>query len=650
MKYILTIIFLFSSLIYSQQSTKYLVYFKDKGITKSNTLSKTSQEYITALDGLSPRSIERRKKVIGDNIVEYNDVPIKIEYVETIEKTSAKIVWKLKWFNAVSCWATEKQFAEIQKLSFVDKIEKIKTIRYRKTEENDNRMSKVQVDSDSTYELDYGFSLTQNELSDIPTVHDLGYSGRNVIVGLLDAGFAWREHPSLSNANVLAEYDFVYGDSLTDDGDASHGTSVFSIIGGFHESWLIGPAYNAQYILAKTEDIFSETRVEEDNFAAALEWMEALGVDITSSSLGYSEFDDTTESYTYKDMDGKTTIVTKASEIAFSKGVLTISSAGNEGNKSWKYITAPADGFNTLAIGAVNASNEIAAFSSHGPTYDNRMKPEILAQGVSCYNARAYSEGYGFGSGTSFSAPIASGIAAQLLSTYPHLNNNQMRRIIIEAGDNADKPDVKEYKRGYGLLSAVRALEYPNLKEENGNYILNKMFINEIIGDEDSVFAAIYDPKTDVVPFSLMQENNGYYSIDVPSYQPGTELMLQFMIGNRGGNNEFYRFIYGSLDIVKATDKVIPTQYEVYQNYPNPFNSSTTIVIDLPQPTNFKLKVYNILGQEIKTIYSGSKLQGQHKFFWNGNDNFGSRVSSGVYIYNLYSEGMKVSRKMILLN
>ena len=189
-----------------------------------------------------------------------------------------------------------------------------------------------------------------------------------------------------------------------------HGTYVFSILAGIVDSVLIGPAFNSSFILAKTEDIRSETHIEEDNYAAALIWMENLGVDITTSSLGYNIFD-SGYSYTYADMNGRTTIVTKAAELAFQRGVSTFTSAGNEGNNSWGYILAPADGFNTIAVGAVNDLGNVAGFSSHGPTYDGRIKPEVVAHGVNVYGAvSGTNNGYQFNNGTSAAAPIASGI------------------------------------------------------------------------------------------------------------------------------------------------------------------------------------------------------------------------------------------------
>ncbi len=182
--------------------------------------------------------------------------------------------------------------------------------------------------------------LHRMNLSHIPAVHDMGITGEGVRIGILDTGFDWENHISLSGRTVIAEYDFVYNDFETanDEFDESfqqhnHGTSVFSIMAGFDEGNLIGPAFNSEFVLAKTEYLPKEIHAEEDNYAAALEWMDSIGVDITSSSLGYSYgFEDYGEvSYTYEDMDGKTTIVTKAAELAFDRGIVVITSAGNEG-------------------------------------------------------------------------------------------------------------------------------------------------------------------------------------------------------------------------------------------------------------------------------------------------------------------------------
>ena len=358
--------------------TKYLVYFKDKGITVNERFDKISALYQSALSELTERSINRRIKNLGEgNIISFEDIPIKPGYIFSLESLGIKIENNLKWFNAVSAYLTDQQFEEILQLNFIDKIDKVRILKFsNKLPEVTGPLSKQ---SYLDFPINYGESFDQLQLSDIPIVHSKGITGEGVLIGMLDTGFDWKNHESLQNATILAEYDFVNKDSITSDeendqpGQQNHGTLTFSVVGGFKDSSLIGSGFGSDFILAKTEDIRSETHVEEDNYAAALQWMENLGVDITSASLGYSQFDASTFSYTYEDMDGKTTIVTRAAEVAFRKGVLTVNSAGNEGGTPWFFIIAPADGFNTIGVGAVDLNNQIASFSSRGPTFDGRI-------------------------------------------------------------------------------------------------------------------------------------------------------------------------------------------------------------------------------------------------------------------------------------
>lgn len=657
MKIILITIFLFASLTLAQNTTKYFIYFKDKGINKINQLSKSSIEYNQAINSLSERSIKRRVKTFGENIITFEDVPIKPEYVESINKSGAKIVWKLKWFNAVSAYLTENQFEKISNYIFVDKIEKVKTIDYKRDEKLEAKLGKTSNVSDSEYKLNYGPSLNQVELSDVPIIHDAGFSGEGVLVGILDAGFAWQNHPALQDRDILAERDFVNGDDSTDDGDASHGTAVFSLIGGFDEGQIIGPAYNSQYVLAKTEDVSSETHVEEDNYVAAMEWMDSIGVDITTTSLGYSEFNEGEGDYTYADMDGKTTIVTRASELAFARGILTINSVGNEGNTSWKYMTAPADGFNTIAVGAVGSSGNIASFSSVGPTFDKRIKPDVVARGVSCYAARAYVDTlqYSYGSGTSFSAPIVSGIAAQLLSAFPYLTNDQMRTIIVEAGDRTNNPN-NQY--GYGLLSSKRAFEFPNVSydSEIDNYFINKAIIDSN-GILDGSLNLFYSINSDEIFYKSTMEKlsaNIYQTKINANWGDVINFYFEYTSSNkikkRVPESDNYKLIYGTSDVtLNYSTPIYPFEIDLSQNFPNPFRSSTSIVIYSPRGTKLSVSIYNILGQTIAKLYSGLSEKEFTEVTWNGLDDFGSRVSSGVYIYRVISNDNSISKKMIYL-
>ncbi len=657
MKKVLFLIIIFAIHNFAQSSTKYFIYFKDKGIDKTAQLSKSSFEYNQAINSLSERSLKRRIKKLGENSITFEDLPIKSEYVEGINESGAKIVWKLKWFNAVSAYLSRDELKKISNLTFIDKIEKVKTINYKRDTILETKLSKTVGVSDAKYNLNYGPSLSQVELSDVPIIHDAGFSGQGVLVGILDAGFAWQTHPALQDRDILAERDFVNGDDITDDGDASHGTAVFSIIGGFDEGQIIGPAYSAQYVLAKTEDVYSETSVEEDNYAAAMEWMDSIGVDITTTSLGYSEFDNEEDNYTYADMDGKTTIVTRASEIAFSKGILTIVAAGNEGNTSWKYITAPADGFNTIAVGAVSSDGSLAPFSSVGPTFDRRIKPELVARGVGCYLARAYLNDYTYDSGTSVSAPIVSGIASQLLSAFPYLSNEQARDILILAGDRFNNPN-NQY--GYGLLSSMRALEYPNVKlantTPNNEYpSINKLFLDSLGVFEDSVFI-LYTVNSEEIIFreKMVNDGNNIYSFNYEGnlsnkvnfefeYLDSTMVMRHFPTDGK------FIFINGSNNILYEPDdnpELTPTDLKLSQNYPNPFNELTSFELLVPEKTIAKIKIYNILGQKVKTI---NYVPGVSEYYWDVSIDCGGKVSTGVYIYSATSETDIISKKMIYL-
>ena len=642
---------------------KYLVYFKDKGIGKQTSLQKNSLAYNEALQSLSERSIQRRKKHLGDeNFVTVYDVPIYQPYLDEIEKNGVKIWNKLKWFNAVSLYADENQIEQISSLPFVEKIETVKTLSYQNEkikEQPENSLSKTSS-SNTALSYNYGPSYGQYALSDIPQVHTKGITGDSVVIGILDSGFRWKLIESLSARKVLAEYDFVFHDSNTaneaDDvsGQDSHGTTIFSLIGGFKEGNIVAPVFNASFILAKTEDIRTETHIEEDNYAAALQWMDSIGVDITTSSLGYNEFDPSTFSYSYSDMNGNTTVITKAAELAFTQfGISTFTSAGNDGNYSWHYIGAPADGFNIIAVGAVSNNNIKASFSSFGPTYDGRIKPEVVTQGVYVYGASVSgtsTSAYGYGQGTSDAAPIAAGVAAQLLSLYPHLTNVQIRNILLATSGNAASPNNEI---GYGLVSALRAVTFPNLKKTDQAYSINKCFANENILPQTVVLHLIKGIQT--VDLPMTTEPKRIYSTILPSYGVGDVLQFYFTYNDSGqaavrepADGKLYEATYGKLIINSISDGV-PDSYELKQNYPNPFNLSTSITFYAVNNSPVELTVYNVLGKKVKTLYNGIPKIGKNIEVWHGDNNAGIEQSSGIYFYVLKNGNNLQAKKMVLL-
>jgi subtilisin family serine protease len=244
-----------------------------------------------------------------------------------------------------------------------------------------------------------------------------------------------------------------------DRGEGSHGTSTLSTLGGFMDGQLVGPAFRATFILAKTEDTTRETPVEEDNWAAAAEWAEALGADVISSSLGYLDFDPGFVSYTPADMNGTTAISTRAAELAAARGVVVVNSAGNSGlNPLHNTLGAPADGAHVLAIAAVTSTGERASFSSVGPSSDGRIKPDVAAQGQAVKVAGSRAGQYNFSNGTSFSCPLTAGVVALILQAHPDYSVDQVLRVIRSTAKNAQTPDNL---LGYGIVDARAAIDAP---------------------------------------------------------------------------------------------------------------------------------------------------------------------------------------------
>lgn len=654
-KYIIYFILIFSSGIFAKD--KYFVYFTGKTSNNNGKLLKGTTQYNEAINLLSEKSLFRREKHFGAEVVDETDIPINPVYIDALEKLGAQIVWKLRWFNSVSCYLDDDIISEIKALEFVDRIVPVGIIRYKR----DTEIEQPDLINNSlrkTTELNYGLSLEQYELSDVPLLHEYGITGRNVTIGLLDAGFDYAKHPALDHINVIATKDFVYGDDdVSNDNDATHGTNVLGMTAGYEEGELIGPAYNADFVLAKTEDIRIEVNVEEDNFVAGVQWVEALGVDIISTSLGYNEFDKGEDSYSYEEMDGRTAITTRALDMAFNKGVLTISSAGNEGNKSWIYITSPGDGFNTITVGSVTKNNTVASFSSRGPTADGRIKPEVMAVGVNCYSATPGKNAYKYINGTSVSAPIVAGIAGQLLSAYPHLTNKQMRQIIIESGDNVQEPDND---RGYGLVSAVRAVSFPNLSVEDDKYTINKMFIGNRAIDPSSVYIELVYSDDNIGNAYIESEDGISFKHELELFNIGDTVKFRYGYKDLDGasyfdsGNNYYSFVYGQTIIsrVVADKNNIPLvdKYELYQNYPNPFNPTTTISFYIAEAAHVKIKLYNMLGEHIVTLLDENREEGYYsEIIWNGLDKHGRKVSSGPYIYQLIADKQMTAKKMIFL-
>ncbi|MFO7810809.1 MAG: S8 family serine peptidase [Candidatus Delongbacteria bacterium] len=314
----------------------------------------------------------------------------------------------------------------------------------------------------------YGYTLGQVKQINIPSAHALGYYGQGTRLLMIDTGFD-QDHEAFDSLTVVDEWDFIFNDGETgnDESDFTdqegHGTACWSIAAGYAPGTFVGPAFRADFLLAKTEDYLNESTLEEDYMVAALEWGEARGADVASISLGYSTFDDPADNYTYADMDGQTAICTLGAKRAAYLGMVVCNSMGNSGNSSWKYLSAPSDADSIVSVGAVDINGNIASFSSYGPSYDGRIKPEVVAMGVSDYCASSgTSNRYTSGSGTSFSTPLVAGAACVVLSANPGWTNMQVREALMMTADRASDPDSTRY--GWGLIDVLAAINYTQVE------------------------------------------------------------------------------------------------------------------------------------------------------------------------------------------
>lgn len=440
------------------ESEVVIIYFADKG----------DRAKVAAYDArqlVSERSLKRRLKTRpADSLVDEADYPLEQAYVRAVEQNVVMVRHQLKWFNAVSAVATRRQMEAIRSMSFVREIDLVGRWKVDRSAEqvNSSNNSFQAKQSRGTASLDYGPSFTQLSQINVPAVHDLGLYGQGVVIGIFDDGVRLQTHEAFASMNIIAQHDFVdHKTSVVpyDPNAGWHGTSTLSAIGGYKPGQLIGPAFKADFILARTENDSSETPIEEDNWAKGIEWADSIGVDVTSTSLGYLTYDKPYTSWTWQNMDGKTTLITRAADHAVGLGIVVVNAAGNDGyNTSHNTLIAPADGDSVITAGAVDASGNRASFSSVGPTVDGRIKPDIVAMGVNDYLASAGgNSSYGEGSGTSFACPLSAGVAALVVCANPHLTPMQVRDAMRQTASNAGSPDNLI---GWGILNALAAVNY----------------------------------------------------------------------------------------------------------------------------------------------------------------------------------------------
>ena len=427
----------------------FFVQFTDKAGSEQIALSQA------ALDKRAERNIA----------IDSLDYAVSPTYLDSLQALGCHIYHSSRWMNGASIETDSNTIQRIAQWTFVDTIYLTRQSGesapqnagvFGDPAEAIRRRGEEAKDEEAKGEETTWLSDPQTEQLQLHLLHEAGFHGQGITMAIVDGGF--------QNVDTLSAFDAVREQILgiydmTDDIDSvtgttgNHGVKCFSTIAAITPNYQ-GAATAANYYLIRSEEHKTESPKEMDNWVAAIELADSLGVDILSSSLGYAMFDDDRHTLTYADMNGQTTRCSRAANIAAKKGMLVIVAAGNEGNKAWHYISAPADADNILTVGAVNIHDSIAAFSSWGPTADGRVKPEVCATGSQTALINPLNNSVIYGNGTSFACPIIAGMAACLWSAMPHATNMEIRERIIQSADRYTMPHAQY---GYGIPNVWQA-------------------------------------------------------------------------------------------------------------------------------------------------------------------------------------------------
>ncbi len=484
---------LFVSFIGYSQSSNYWIRFTDKN---NNAYSISNPE-----EYLSQRSVSRRTS--HNVLIDETDLPMTTSYISSVLPFTNRLIHRLKWTNMLVVYIDNAASLDsILQFSFVDTVGRIEENPNRQWQEQD-KFESVEIAVNQQYVADnpYGIAYRQANMLNIDLVHQLGFRGQNILVSSFDNGFVNVNAISAFDSvrpRILNTYDFVNHETDVYN-EGAHGTNTFSNMAANITNRYLGTAPDAQYLLLQTEDNSREWVMEEYNWQAAAEYADSIGAQIFTTSLGYTTFDSSQGSHAYNDLNGNSTVITRAANLAAGKGILVLNSAGNEGDKSWHYISAPADGDSVIAVGAVDSSEKVTGFSGRGPNSLGRIKPDICAQGQKSAVISVQGD-LGYSAGTSFSCPIMAGAFASLWSAFPNLSARDIYTAIVVSADNFWTPDNFH---GYGIPNFYNA--YLFLKTDYNQQILR-------MNDNALVYP---NPFTTELNLSIYSPEYTSYSIEI---------------------------------------------------------------------------------------------------------------------------------------
>lgn len=430
---------------------RYRVLLKDK--------VQTTYSLNRPLEFLSQKALERRERQGLD--VDMTDIPVCKVYLERLSQQGVKVVGTSKWNNtALVETADTLLINKVEELPFVTTVIKVwiqpDSIPARNTRRKE-LVQPVEMKPGKDY---YGSAQCQTDMLHVDKLHCAGYRGQGMTIAVIDGGFFNADAiPLLKDVKIEGTRNFVHpGWDVYAESD--HGMSVLSCMAANTPHVMVGTAPEASYWLFCSEDMDCECLAEEDYWAQAIEYADSLGVDVVNTSLGYYAFDDISKNYRYRDLDGKTSLMSLTASRAADKGMIVVCSAGNTGRGTWKKLTPPADADNVLTVGAVDENGLNTPFSSMGYTADGRVKPDVMARGGAAAVVRSDGN-IGAANGTSFSTPVLCGAVACLWQAHPKLTAREVIELVRRSGDRYEFPDNIF---GYGIPDFWKAYQESHIK------------------------------------------------------------------------------------------------------------------------------------------------------------------------------------------